>query len=123
MMRPVPTTLRAPARAASDDGGIEFAVASGNKHITLTKDETDAFEARIADAMRRGVDPGSAEADELAEAHRASIEQFYDCSHEMQVCLADMYVADPRFTAHYDGIASGLAVYLREVIRANAAKH
>ena len=87
------------------------------------KDETDAFEARIADAMRRGVDPGSAEADELAEAHRASIEQFYDCSHEMQVCLADMYVADPRFTAHYDGIASGLAVYLREVIRANAAKH
>ncbi|QUD82992.1 MerR family transcriptional regulator [Gordonia polyisoprenivorans] len=86
------------------------------------KEETDAFEARVADAMGRGVSPGSAEADALAEQHRAAIEKFYDCGYEMQVCLADMYVADPRFTEHYDGVAPGLATYLREIIRANAAK-
>lgn len=85
------------------------------------KADTDAFEARVADAMRRGVDPGTDEANALAEAHRASIERFYDCSREMQVCLADMYVADPRFTEHYDAVAPGLANYLREVIVANAA--
>ncbi|PWD41230.1 MerR family transcriptional regulator [Gordonia paraffinivorans] len=86
------------------------------------KAETDDLEHRLADAMLRGVTPGSAEADALAEEHRAQIERFYDCSHEMHVGLADMYVADPRFTAHYDEAAPGLAVYLREVIRANAAK-
>lgn len=85
------------------------------------KADTDAFETRVADAMRRGVDPATDEANALAEEHRASIERFYDCSHEMQVCLADMYVADPRFTEHYDAVAPGLATYLREVIVANAA--
>lgn len=84
------------------------------------KAEADALESRLADAMRRGVEPGSAEANELAEAHRAGIEKFYDCSYEMQVCLGDMYVADPRFARHYDDVAPGLAVFLREVIRANA---
>lgn len=84
------------------------------------KDETDDLERRLAEAMRRGVTPGTAEANSLAEEHRAQIGRFYDCDHDMQVCLADMYVADPRFTEHYDAQAPGLAVYLREVIRANA---
>lgn len=86
------------------------------------KDETDDLERRLADAMRRGVTPGTAEANSLAEEHRAQIGRFYDCDHDMQVCLADMYVADPRFTAHYDEQAPGLAVYLREVIHANAGR-
>ncbi|GAB40964.1 MerR family transcriptional regulator [Gordonia sp. w5E2] len=84
------------------------------------KADADAFEARLADALRRGVEPSSAEANDLAEQHRASIEKFYDCGYEMQVCLGDMYVADPRFAKHYDAVAPGLAVFLRDVIRANA---
>ncbi len=84
------------------------------------KAEADALESQLAEAMRRGVEPGSAEANELAEAHRAGIEKFYDCSYEMQVCLGDMYVDDPRFAKHYDDVAPGLAVFLRDVIRANA---
>ncbi|WP_308221807.1 MerR family transcriptional regulator [Gordonia sp. C13] len=87
------------------------------------KADADDLERRLADAMLRGLTPGSAEADALAEEHRAQIGRFYDCTHEMHVGLADMYVADPRFTAHYDEQAPGLAVYLREVIRANAEKH
>lgn len=84
------------------------------------KQETDDLERRLTEAMRRDVTPGDPEANALAEEHRAQIGRFYDCDHDMQVCLADMYVADPRFVEHYDAQAPGLATYLREVIRANA---
>jgi hypothetical protein len=33
-----------------------------------------------------------------------------------------MYVADERFTAHYDDRAPGLAAYLRDAIVANAVR-
>lgn len=84
------------------------------------KAEGDALEAKLADAMRAGVAAGSPEANALAEEHRAGIEQFYDCGYEMQVCLAEMYIADPRFTAHYDTRAPGLAQFVRDIIVANA---
>ncbi|MXP21648.1 MerR family transcriptional regulator [Gordonia sp. HNM0687] len=84
------------------------------------KADTDALEARLAEAMAAGVAPGSPEANALAEEHRASINRFYDCSHDMQVNLAQMYLADPRFTEHYDERAAGLAQYVRDVIVANA---
>lgn len=85
------------------------------------KDRMDAFEQELADALRAGVAPGSAAADALAEEHRAQIELHYDCGYEMQVCLAQMYVSDPRFTKHYEDVAPGLAQYLHDVITANAA--
>ncbi|MYR07415.1 MerR family transcriptional regulator [Gordonia sp. SID5947] len=84
------------------------------------KAETEALERRFADAMRADVVPGSAEANVLAEEHRESINRFYDCGYEMHVNLAGMYVADPRFTEHYDGVAPGLAKYVHDVIVANA---
>jgi hypothetical protein len=31
-----------------------------------------------------------------------------------------MYVTDPRFAAHYDDVAAGLARYLRDAITASA---
>ncbi|TWS23403.1 MerR family transcriptional regulator [Tsukamurella sputi] len=86
------------------------------------KADTDALEAALADGLARGVAPGSAEGGALAEQHRASIEKFYDCSYEMQVCLAQMYLADERFTKHYDDIAPGLAQYVHDVIVANAER-
>lgn len=84
------------------------------------KADTEALEERFADALRAGVAPGSPDANALAEDHRASINRFYDCSHEMQVNLAQMYLADPRFTRHYDDRADGLAQYVHDVIVANA---
>ena len=47
---------------------------------------------------------------------------FYDCSYQMHVGLAEMYLADPRFTATYEKIAPGLAQYLHDAIKANAAR-
>ncbi len=35
--------------------------------------------------------------------------------------LADMYVADERFTAHYERRAPGLARYVHDAVKANAA--
>jgi len=37
--------------------------------------------------------------------------------------LGDLYVDDPRFAANYEKLAAGLAAYVRDAIRANAARH
>ena len=47
---------------------------------------------------------------------------FYECTPEIHVGLAEMYIADPRFTATYEKIAPGLAQYLHDAILANAAR-
>ena len=87
------------------------------------KDELDEVEAALADALDRGVDPASEEANVLAERHRATIARHYDCTHAMQVVLARMYTEDPRFAAHYDQRAEGLAAWLRHAIEENARTH
>lgn len=84
------------------------------------KAETDALEADFAEALKSGIPADSEEAAGLAERHRASIEQYYDCGYELHVCLGEMYIADERFTKHYDDVAPGLAQYLRDAIVANA---
>lgn len=84
--------------------------------------ESAAIEAALADAMSRGVASDATEAMDLAERHRQHItDWFYPCSHEVHVGLAEMYVADPRFTKHYNKRAPGLAEYLSDAIFANAA--
>ncbi|MEE8601728.1 MerR family transcriptional regulator [Euzebya tangerina] len=78
---------------------------------------------RMAQAKRRGVDPGSAEAMDLAEEARLGINrEMYDCSKEMHVNLGEMYVADPRFTEYYDQHEPGLAEWYRDAIVANAER-
>lgn len=60
---------------------------------------------------------------DLAEAHRRHIIRwFYDCPPGMHLRLGDMYVADPRFGAHYEERAEGLAAYVRDAIAANAER-
>lgn len=83
--------------------------------------EAEALEADLARAKRSRVEPGSPEANALAERHRASIARYYDCSYEHQVLLGRMYVADERFAEHYDAREPGLAQWLHEVIDANAS--
>ena len=87
------------------------------------KEENDRLEADLAAAMTAGVQPGSEEANALAERHRASIGQWFDVTVQKQVCIARMYVQDPRFTAHYDERAEGLAAWLTAIVDANARAH
>lgn len=86
--------------------------------------EGDAVNEALAAALRSGAPASSTEAMAAAEAHRAHIERwFYDLDHGFHRNLADMYVADPRFTKTYDDLEPGLAVYVRDAIHANADRH
>ncbi|XTZ18473.1 MerR family transcriptional regulator [Micromonospora echinospora] len=88
------------------------------------KEETEDWARRIVAVMESGAPADSPAAMELAEEHRAHISRwFYECSYEIQTGLADMYLADPRFTAHYEQIRPGLTAYLSEAIHANAITH
>lgn len=85
--------------------------------------EVAALNADLVEALRAGSEPGSQEANDLAERHRGSIGVYFDCTHSMQVILGQTNVDDPGFRAHYDGLAPGLAVWLRDAINANARAH
>lgn len=74
----------------------------------------------LAAAKRAGVNPGGAEANALAERHRASIGAYFHCTYSMHVCLGRMYAADPGFAANYNATEPGLNTWLRDVIDANA---
>ncbi|MDF7663940.1 TipAS antibiotic-recognition domain-containing protein [Bifidobacterium sp. ESL0763] len=76
-------------------------------------------ERQLGEAKRRGVRPGSIEANALVEEHRRSIPQF-EVSPSMHVLLGRMYAADERFARHYDDIEPGLAAWLHEAIDAAA---
>ena len=60
--------------------------------------------------------PERRRANELAARHRASIERFYDCGDEMHRCVAEMYLADERFTRYYDDVEPGLAQFLHDIV-------
>jgi DNA-binding transcriptional MerR regulator len=78
-------------------------------------------EAGLAAALADGVRPGDARAMDLAEAHRVHIDRYYyDLSSQRHRGLAEMYLADPRFTEHYERIAPGLARFVHDAIQANA---
>lgn len=85
--------------------------------------EGEALKADCAQALRDGVTPGSEFAHALAERHLESIKRYFDCSYSQQVLIAKSYLADPRFTAHYDEREAGLAQWIHDSIVANAAAH
>lgn len=85
------------------------------------KAEAEQINARLAGALANGVPAGASEAMDLAEQHRQHISRwFYDCTYAIHRGLGEMYVADPRFSRHYDVVAPGLSAYLRDAINANA---
>ena len=87
------------------------------------KAESESIEAGMAELMNAGEPPDGARAMDQAELARAHIDRwFYPCSHRMHAGLADMYTADPRFAAHYEERAQGLASFVASAIRANAAR-
>lgn len=85
------------------------------------KAEADAVNDAFVAALQSGAPASSEAAMDAAEAHRRHIhDRFYDVSPDFHRGLADMYVADPRFTKTYDDLAPGLAQYVRDAIHANA---
>ena len=79
--------------------------------------EVEAVEQRFAWLLTSGIPADSSMARDAAERHRAHISRwFYECTPDMHRSLAEMYVADARFTEHYDRRAPGLAQYVHDAI-------
>ncbi|MDE0356877.1 MAG: TipAS antibiotic-recognition domain-containing protein, partial [Gammaproteobacteria bacterium] len=90
---------------------------------TRIKAEGEDVMARLAGLLEEGAHAASRAARGFAEEHRCHIDRwFYPCSHAMHAGLADMYVADPRFTEYFEKRGQGLAAFFREAILANAAR-
>jgi MerR family transcriptional regulator, thiopeptide resistance regulator len=87
------------------------------------KDEGRQILVELAELMAREVAAEAAEATAIAERHRQHIcRWFYQCSPAMHGGLGEMYVQDARFTATFDDVRPGLAVYARSAWQANAAQ-
>jgi len=87
------------------------------------KDESLQIGTETAALMDAGVPATDPRAMDLADQARRQIDTwFYPCSHEMHVNLAEMYIADPRFTATYEKVHVGMAQYWHDAILANAAR-
>jgi DNA-binding transcriptional MerR regulator len=88
------------------------------------KAEMEETHAAFIRAKQSGEPATSEAAMDAAEAHRLHIHRrFYDLDHEFHRGLADMYIADPRFTKTYEDLEEGLAQYVRDAIHANADRH
>ena len=86
--------------------------------------EGESITEAFAELLRDGDAPDGVATMDLAERHRLHIDRwFYDCSHEMHVGLGSMYVADPRFSEHYEKRAPGLAEFVKSAIHANRERH
>ncbi|MEW1633194.1 MerR family transcriptional regulator [Streptomyces sp. NPDC093801] len=111
-------------------GGTEAYAESQRRAASYTKadwqriqDEVADWGARYAALVAAGEPAGGEAAMDMAEEHRQHIcDRYYDCPYEMHVCLGDMYVADERFKAFYDGMGEGVAEHLRDSIAANAVR-
>lgn len=109
-------------------GGTEAWTQSQRRATAYTKQdwleiqaEADAINRGLAAAMTAGTSAADPRAMDLAERHRQHITRwFYDCTYEIHRGLAEMYVADERFTQTYDAIAPGLARYTHDAVLANA---
>lgn len=89
----------------------------------VLSDAMSVLQRDLGDAMSAGVAPGSAEAEALVERHRELFSNFFTLTREMQVCLGQMFEADPGFAAHYHGIRHGLASWFRQIIDESARTH
>lgn len=87
------------------------------------KAESEQIGTDTARLMDEGVPADDPRVMDLAEQGRLQIDTwFYPCSHEMHAGLAEMYIADPRFTATYEKTHEGMAQYWHDAILANAAR-
>lgn len=114
--------------ARSRWGDTEAYKESARRTSGYSQSDWDAAAAQSAAVMdmfvaafSAGLPADSSAAMSAAEAHRRQISDwYYECSYEMQTSLADMYLADERFTAHYEKFAVGMAKYVCDAIHANA---
>lgn len=91
--------------------------------ITI-KAEDEQLLNELSEALAKGLGPTDEAVLALAERHRLHIDRwFYPCSPAMHAGLGQMYLADTRFTAHYEAVRPGLAAFVAAAWQANAERH
>ena len=85
--------------------------------------EHDRVAQALAEAKVRGEDVASEGVQQLVRRHHAWVCFFWTPHREAYTQLGEMYVADPRFTAHYDQHGPGTAAYLRDAMRLFAERN
>jgi DNA-binding transcriptional MerR regulator len=93
----------------------------GEAEWSEIRSESEQIIREVVGLMRAGSPADGPAARALAERHREHISRwFYPCSPRMHRGLAEMYIADERFTRTYEREAEGLAAYFHDAIVANA---
>lgn len=82
--------------------------------LTKMQEETDQNLRDLVQLMLEGKQVDDPAVQKEIRKHHASIERFYDCSAQMYKGLAEMYLADPRFTAFYQKYHQELPPFLVE---------
>ena len=94
--------------------------------LALTQEEYTAWKAlgdeilqALAAAVQAGADPAGPEGQRIAQLHRRWLSYSWEAyTPQAHAGLAELYVADPRFTAYYDREVPGCAAFLRDAVRA-----
>ena len=85
--------------------------------------ENQILEKRIIDLLKEAMITGDVtniKAQEAVKCHKEWLTHYWPSySKEAHKGLADLYVADERFTAYYDQHQKGMAQFLRDAIYAN----
>lgn len=108
---------------AAERWGRERVEDSYRRWGRMSKEEQQALvqqgweaEHALAAMMDLGPDHPDVQA-QIAARRQAITDHFYECTLEIWRGLGEMYVADARFEARYEGVKPGLAAFLREAIR------
>lgn len=99
---------------------------SNAKRLSLTQEQYRSMELLgqqildlLKEAVENGLDPAGDEGQKIAQLHKEWLSYSWgQYSKEAHAGLAQMYVADPRFTAYYDKACSGCAQFLCDAITA-----
>lgn len=107
--------------------GKEEIDASNAKMMNLSEGDYNAMQSlaseintKLESAVKSKLSPSSKEGKEIAEMHKKWLSYTWSTySKEAHNGLAEMYVADERFTAYYDKNITGCAQFLRDAIVEN----
>lgn len=108
-------------RAKYGDAAVDAANAALLGMDRERKEAWDAvgaqLQAALESAVRAGEDPAGPRGQEIAALHRRWLDfVFPDYDPARHRGIAQLYVADERFTAYYDGQVSGCAEFLRDAV-------
>jgi DNA-binding transcriptional MerR regulator len=91
--------------------------------LKRVKAEQQDIADTIAKLMLKGATFDSSDVQNQIDRFYTHLHAFYDPSYEMFKGLGRMYVGDPRFAAHYEEKAKGMATFMRDAMAFYAEKN